>query len=214
VALNLRVIVSADPRDTARLSQSVHRARRDRTFHDTLRRMGISPYLATIRAAIGSQLLILPAVTGIVFDERRRVLLVQQRDVGLWSTPGGAIEPNETPADAVVREVWEETGLYTDPVRLLGVFGGPECTVVYANGDQVAYVTTVFECRARSGTLSGSTDETSASRFFGASDLETLDMTRWSRFIVPKLLDGGVDRSFQAPSWRPSSAPGAEPSAG
>lgn len=169
--------------------------------------MGMSPYLATIRAAVGSQLLMVPSVTGIVFDERQQVLLVYQRDVGLWSTPGGAIEPHETPADAVVREVWEETGLHTAPVRILGVFGGADCIVVYPNGDQVAYVTTVFECRVLGGSLPGASDETTASRFVSGLDLAQLEMTAWGRFLVPKLVGGGLETPFQTPSWQPLGAP-------
>lgn len=59
-----------------------------------------------------------------LFDERGRLLLVQQAETGYWSTPGGAVELGETPADAAVREAWEETGLLVEPVALIGVFGG------------------------------------------------------------------------------------------
>jgi 8-oxo-dGTP pyrophosphatase MutT (NUDIX family) len=48
------------------------------------------------------------------------------------------VDPDETPSDAVVREVWEETGLYIAPVRLLGVYGGPSCLVTYPNGERTA----------------------------------------------------------------------------
>ena len=44
---------------------------------------------------------------------RRRLLLVRRRhqpSAGLWSIPGGRVEPGETPAEAVV-ELAEETGL-------------------------------------------------------------------------------------------------------
>jgi hypothetical protein len=44
--------------------------------------------------------------------------------IGVWSTPG-IHRPQRDPADAVVRECREETGLYTAPVRILGVFGSP-----------------------------------------------------------------------------------------
>jgi len=38
-----------------------------------------------------------------------------------WTLPGGAVEPRESLADAVVREVAEETGVGVDPVRPVGV---------------------------------------------------------------------------------------------
>lgn len=40
-----------------------------------------------------------------------RVLLVQGRSLGPYMMPGGEIEPNESPSDAAVRELQEETGL-------------------------------------------------------------------------------------------------------
>jgi 8-oxo-dGTP pyrophosphatase MutT (NUDIX family) len=70
-------------------------------------------------------------VTAIVFGARGEILLVRQRDGGVWSTPGGSVEPDEDPVDAVVRETWEETGLLVQPVALIGVFGGAKfCSTV------------------------------------------------------------------------------------
>ena len=65
--------------------------------------MAMSPHIRRLRAALGSELLVLPSVTGIVFDASDRILLVRQAEGGVWSAPGGAIDPEETPADAVVR---------------------------------------------------------------------------------------------------------------
>ena len=104
--------------------------------------MPISPYIQQLRARVGHERLLLPSVSVHLFDADGRLLLVRQRDGDVWSTPGGLIEPDEHPADAAVREAWEETGLLVRPERLLGVYGGPECLVRYANGDEVQYVLT------------------------------------------------------------------------
>ena len=59
----------------------------------------------------------------LLFDQADRVLLVHQ-DYGkhLWTTPGGMLEPAESPADAAVREVREELGVDVELVHLVGVY--------------------------------------------------------------------------------------------
>lgn len=47
----------------------------------------------------------------------KKILLVKHSDYDKWLQPGGHIEPNETPEDAAVREVYEETGI---KITLLG----------------------------------------------------------------------------------------------
>jgi ADP-ribose pyrophosphatase YjhB (NUDIX family) len=50
----------------------------------------------------------------VVHDDAGRLLLVRrgrEPSIGLWSVPGGRVEPGETPAQAAAREVREETGL-------------------------------------------------------------------------------------------------------
>ena len=165
--------------------------------------MAMSPHVRRLRAALGSELLVLPSVTGIVYDERDRILLVRQSAGGVWSAPGGSVDPNETPADAVVREVWEETGLYIAPVRLLGVYGGSSCVVTYPNGDRTAYVMTVFECEVRSGVLRGSSDETTAAAFVGATELSRYRTSPWVQHVLPGLYDRSRSGHFDAPSWQP-----------
>jgi len=72
----------------------------------------MSPYIQDLRAKIGTTVLEIPTVSIVTLDERNRVLLVRHIEGNNWTTPGGMIEPYETPADAAVREMWEETGLY------------------------------------------------------------------------------------------------------
>ena len=127
--------------------------------------MAISPYIAALREKVGGARLLLPSVTAIIYGDKGEILLVRQRDGEVWSTPGGAIEPDEDPVDAVVRETWEETGLLVRPMRLIGVFGGPDFVVPYTNGDETQYVMAVYECTRVSGELTGSSDEVTEARF-------------------------------------------------
>jgi len=86
--------------------------------------MGISTYLRDLRREVGTALALLPGVAAIIRDEHERVLLQRRSDDNTWSLPAGAIDPGEAPAQALIREVWEETGLRVVPRRILGVFGG------------------------------------------------------------------------------------------
>jgi 8-oxo-dGTP pyrophosphatase MutT (NUDIX family) len=168
--------------------------------------MAMSPHIRRLRDALGSELLVLPAVAGIIFDERDRILLVRQSEGEVWSTPGGSIDPEESPPDAVVREVWEETGLDVVPTRLLGVYGGPPCVVTYTNGDRTSYVMVVFECEIRGGVLRPVSDETNAAAFVGAAELSGYRTSPWVRHVLPGLYDRSRSRHFEAPSWRPPQA--------
>jgi ADP-ribose pyrophosphatase YjhB (NUDIX family) len=83
-------------------------------------------------------------VTGVVVEDGRILLLNQDTDTGRpWSLPGGKLEAGETLAQALVREMREETGLDIEPGRLLYV-----CDHVPA---EVVHMT--FEARRTGGTL-------------------------------------------------------------
>ena len=67
--------------------------------------------------------MIFDSVAGVIFSPcRSEVLLVFRRDVPVWVLPGGAIEPNEPPEDAIVREIVEETGFHVKIERLAGAY--------------------------------------------------------------------------------------------
>ena len=61
----------------------------------------MSPYIRELRERLGTRRLLMPSAAGIVRDSRGRVLLVRQHDSGVWSTPGGIIEMEDTPADEI-----------------------------------------------------------------------------------------------------------------
>ncbi|TFV66332.1 UNVERIFIED_ORG: NUDIX domain-containing protein [Bacillus sp. AZ43] len=84
---------------------------------------------------------VVPCVGGVVLDAAGRLLLIrrgQAPSAGLWSVPGGRVEPGETVERAVEREVLEETGLR---VRAGGVVGR-----VSIPGDGVVYDVVDLAC--------------------------------------------------------------------
>ena len=166
--------------------------------------MAISTYVAYLRQRVGSYRLLLPSVTAIVYGPSREILLVRQRDGNVWSTPGGAIEPDESPVDAVVRETWEETGLLVRPRALIGVFGGPRFVVRYDNGDETQYVMSVYECSIVSGEIASSTDETTACRFISETEFHTLPVAQWTRDVRPRCYSHVTQPVIGEVTWRPA----------
>jgi ADP-ribose pyrophosphatase YjhB (NUDIX family) len=51
-----------------------------------------------------------------------QILLIRRKDTAQWALPGGACEVGETPREAVMREVAEETGIEMEADNLVGVF--------------------------------------------------------------------------------------------
>ena len=49
--------------------------------------------------------------TGIVFNPSGKILMIKHKKLGVWLPPGGHIDENELPCDAVLREIFEETGV-------------------------------------------------------------------------------------------------------
>ncbi len=156
--------------------------------------MSISDYYKNIREKVGNELLFMPSVAGIVRNERGEILFLNKGNGENWSLPAGAIELGEAPAEALVREVREETGLIVIPSRLLGVFGGSEYRYVYPNGHQVEYHVYVFECIVQSGDLNPLDCETAELRYFRFEDMPTLALP------YPKSIfssDGNDQAQFQ-----------------
>lgn len=100
---------------------------------------------------------LLPAAIGIVLNaEQTQILLVKRRDVPVWVLPGGGVEINEKPEEALIREILEETGYQ---VRILR-----KCAE-YSPVNRLAAFTSVFICNIESGQMHLS-DETAEVAFY------------------------------------------------
>ncbi|MFG3509796.1 NUDIX domain-containing protein [Streptomyces sp. NPDC047821] len=152
--------------------------------------MATPDFIRAVRATAGHQLLLLPGVTAVVFDDDGRVLLVRRADNGRWSLVGGIPEPGEQPAVSAVREVYEETAVECVVERVVLVETLP--TVTYANGDQCQYMDTCFRCRAVGGEAR-------------VNDDESLEVGWYPLDALPPLREGELFRIKQAltdgPTW-------------
>ncbi|RFU40476.1 NUDIX domain-containing protein [Actinomadura logoneensis] len=111
-------------------------------------------------------------VGGIVRDDQGRLLLVRRGHPpgeGLWSVPGGRVEPGESDAEAVARELLEETGLVVSVGDLAGVVERP-------GPDGVTFVIHDYTATAVGGTLQAGDDATEV-RWVPVRDLDALPLT-------------------------------------
>ena len=116
----------------------------------------------------------------VIFNAEKKILLVKltYQRIHPWGLPGGSLDYSETPEDAVIREVREETGLNIGIEKLLlAKSWSPDKVGVY------------YLCKLKDGTFQPS-DEVSESGYFS---LENLPDVRPSDIDLIKQLHGMVD---------------------
>jgi 8-oxo-dGTP diphosphatase len=127
---------------------------------------------------------VIPCVGAVIRDDKGRLLLIKrghEPGAGLWSLPGGRIEPGETDAEALVREMREEIGLEVEPGPLLGAVRRPA-----GDGD-------VIDIRDYAATIIGGTlkpgDDAADARWVSGEELDSLATTEG---LVETLISWGV----------------------
>ena len=168
----------------------------------------MAEYVRRLRTIVGgNELLQIPSVSIALRDAQGRVLLVRHSEGDVWLLPGGAIEPTELPADAAVREMFEETGLLVRLTHLVGVFGGTEFVVHYRNGHRTSYVMVVFEAEHVGGAQHPDGAEVLEVRFVTESDAAALPKAPWVPEVLDSVFGRGNTRGFRPPTWNyPSGA--------
>ncbi len=78
--------------------------------------------LTPLKSTIFSRMSPIVAGAAAVINQSGKILLMRRADNHLWSMPAGQMEVGETPAEAVVRETLEETGIRCIPKALVGVY--------------------------------------------------------------------------------------------
>ena len=108
-------------------------------------------------------------VDGVILKDGAILLIKRKNEPfkGEWAIPGGFVEYNEKTEDAAVREVFEETGLKTKIVDLVGVYSDP-------NRDPRGHtVSVIYLMNVSGGSLCGGDDALDA-KFFEISNLPIL----------------------------------------
>jgi len=127
---------------------------------------------------------VIGCVGAVVTDGQGRLLMIKrgrEPGAGLWSIPGGRIEPGETDAEALVREMLEETSLTVQVGRLLGQVRRPGF-----NG-------AVIDIRDYTATVIGGTlrpgDDAADARWVAVGEMDSLEITDG---LIEALTDWGV----------------------
>ncbi|NEK57271.1 NUDIX domain-containing protein [Geodermatophilus sabuli] len=148
---------------------------------------------------------VVACVGAVVLDDQGRLLLIRrgtEPSRGAWSVPGGRIEPGESPAEAVVREVREETGLTVRAGREVGRVQIPGPDVVY---DVVDLACTLLDPAAAPVAGDDADDVTFA-------DAATLDRLHCTPRLLETLRGWGVLPDAGAPPLTgPPPVPGPSP---
>ncbi|MEU4052779.1 NUDIX domain-containing protein [Streptomyces olivaceus] len=152
--------------------------------------MATPDFIRHLRVTAGHQLLWLPGVTAVVFDDEGRVLLGRRSDNGRWSLVGGITEPGEQPAACAMREVEEETAVRCVVERLVLVQALDPVT--YDNGDVCQFMDITFRCRAVGGEARVNDDESLEVGWFAVDALP--DLNEFGRFRIKQALS-------DAPAW-------------
>ena len=110
---------------------------------------------------------------------------------GKWNGPGGKIEPDETPLECVIREVYEETGLTIRDPKLMG-----ETTFYFNNHEEADWIVYIYLATDFSGELTEGDEGTL--KWFSLDEIPYDELWQDDEYWLPWLLDG---RPFIGHFW-------------
>jgi ADP-ribose pyrophosphatase YjhB (NUDIX family) len=142
------------------------------------------------------------AVGAVVGDDEGRILLVQRADSGVWLYPTGWADVGYSPAEVVVKEVGEETGIECVPERLIAVLDG-----LRLGFTRIPLYSLVFHCRVIGGELAAHPLECADVGWFAEDELPTpiAGVDRWRDVAFAAIRGEPVEVAFDAPRepiWR------------
>jgi ADP-ribose pyrophosphatase YjhB (NUDIX family) len=125
-------------------------------------------------------------IRAVVLDEGEAVLLVKEKEDGLWTLPGGWVDVGESPSESVEREVKEESGYEVRAVRLLALWDmdkhphPPRPFHIYK---------LIFQCELLGGDPLRASTETEEVGFFSKDALPELSLVRVTPQQIERLIE-------------------------
>ncbi|GAA4667118.1 NUDIX domain-containing protein [Amycolatopsis dongchuanensis] len=129
------------------------------------------------------------AVSSFIQDDQDRILMIRRTDNDLYSIPGGQLELGETLAEAVVREVREETGIECEVPRVIGLYSNPKRVIAYDDGEVRQEFSICFEAIPTKGQLRTSSESKEVS-WVEQARLEHLNVHQSIRLRMQHAVEG------------------------
>jgi ADP-ribose pyrophosphatase YjhB (NUDIX family) len=130
-------------------------------------------------------------VRGVVFQDNT-LLLVKEREDGCWTLPGGWADVGESLGEAIVREIYEESGYHTRAVKLLAVYDRSK----HGHPPLPHYVYKHFlQCELIGGSPTASI-ETEGAAFFQEDAIPPLSLTRVTPTQIARFFE-----HYRHPDW-------------
>lgn len=142
------------------------------------------------------------AIGAIVGNDDGEILLIQRADSGIWLFPTGWADVGYSAAEVAEKEVFEETGMEVEAVRLISVVDG-----MRQGFTRMPLYSLVFHCRVVGGTLRGHPLETTDVGFFAQDALPEpiAGLERWADNAFAAIRGEPIEVEFDAPRrppWR------------
>jgi ADP-ribose pyrophosphatase YjhB (NUDIX family) len=112
---------------------------------------------------------------GLIINHNK-ILLEKRKDSERWAFIGGGMKMEESLEDCVKREVFEETGLKAQNIKLLNVFSSPYRIAAYPDGNIVRIVTALFYVEVSEFQTMACSEESKEIKFFNKDEIEKLDL--------------------------------------
>jgi ADP-ribose pyrophosphatase YjhB (NUDIX family) len=145
------------------------------------------------------------AVGAIVGNDEGQILLIQRADSGVWLYPTGWADVGYSASEVAAKEVFEETGIEVEPVRLIAVLDG-----LRLGFTSVPLYSLVFHCRVVGGHLARHPLETRDVGWFSEEELPMplAGSDRWRETAFAAIRGEAIEVMFdrpRTPPWREES---------